>query len=169
MKFSVERSSTLIWHLQENLTKSILHVSGSVNWKMTKRLTLTQLPFWSIQFFQSIHNQSQQPMIVIPNARTSSMTRNQLAQKMENFEPQILVRHFIFAQMVFDSQILSVHMVFSSTELIVIGQAKLIVHLLKQTHSRKVFQMGYTRVRIFSAKSIRKRFVMWWHIQETGI
>ena len=69
------------------------------------------------------------------------MTRNQLAQKMENFEPQILVRHFIFAQMVFDSQILSVHMVFSSTELIVIGQVKLIVHLLKQTHSSKVFQI----------------------------
>ena len=35
--FSAERSSTLIWHLQGNLTKSIQRVFGSVNWKTIQR------------------------------------------------------------------------------------------------------------------------------------
>ena len=67
------------------------------------------------------------------------MTRNQLVQKMENIERPIHVRHFIFAPMAFVFQILNVPMDFSSTELIVIGQAKLIAHLSKPTHSRKDF------------------------------
>lgn len=67
------------------------------------------------------------------------MIWNQHVQKMENIEPQIHVRHSISVQMEFVSQILSVHMVSNSMELIVIGQAKLIAHSLKRTQSRNVF------------------------------
>ena len=56
------------------------------------------------------------------------MTRNQIVPKMENIELQC---HFIFVQMEFGSQVFSVLLVFNSTELIVIGRAKLTVHLLK--------------------------------------
>ena len=66
------------------------------------------------------------------------MTRNQIVPKMENIELQIHVRHSIFVLMEFGSQVFSVLLVFNSTELIVIGRAKLTVRLLKQTHLRMV-------------------------------
>ena len=62
------------------------------------------------------------------------MTRNQIGPKMENIELQIHVRHSIFVQIEFGSQVFSGLLVFNSTELIVIGRAKLTVHLLKLTH-----------------------------------
>ena len=66
------------------------------------------------------------------------MTRNQIVPKMENIELQIHVRHSIFVQMEFGSQVFSVLLVFNSTELIVIGRVKLTVHLLKLIHLRMV-------------------------------
>ena len=82
------------------------------------------------------------------------MTRNQLVQKMENIERLIHVRHFIFAPMVFVFRILNVPMDSSSTELIVIGQAKLIALLLKPTHSRKVFHIYRALILIRGSKDL---------------
>ena len=58
--FSSERSLTLTWHLQGNLTKSIQHVFGSANWKMIQRLMFTQIPYGLIPFSHGMttHNQS---------------------------------------------------------------------------------------------------------------